>query len=511
MRPEFTPGAIRIMRQAAQIARQTESPHVEPAHLLWALLLDESQAAEILNARGLSAERLAGIFPKPATESAAPDDESADHPRSEVYEAVVFQAQSKVSAKGSGAEISSEDLLWGLATVPSPLTRLLHAHGLTPDEIAGSSTELSESAEPIPTDIRVAVSPPLVVDLTDTYRVLDAAANRTREGLRVLEDYTRFVLDDRHLTERLKRWRHRLAEVLSHFNQHALLASRDTLRDVGTTVHTRTEAARGTPLDVVRAALKRVQEAARTLEEFGKIVSPRSGVELGELRYEAYTLEKAILLTQSARERLDGRLLYLLVTEALCPRGSGPVIRAALDAGVDLIQVREKTMCDRNLVAHGRRVRRWTIEAGALYIVNDRPDLAVLTEADGVHVGQEELSVRDARRIVGPGKLVGVSTHTIEQARQAVLDGADYIGVGPVFASQTKQFQSFAGLPFVQEAVNEIRLPAFAIGGITTENVSEVLAAGVNRIAVSGAICSADDPGEATRELRAALHRRIEQ
>jgi thiamine-phosphate pyrophosphorylase len=134
--------------------------------------------------------------------------------------------------------------------------------------------------------------------------------------------------------------------------------------------------------------------------------------------------------------------------------------------------------------------------------MNDRPDLAVLTDADGVHVGQEELSVRDARRIVGPGRLVGVSTHTIEQARQAVLDGADYIGVGPVFPSQTKQFGSFAGLQFVREAAGEITLPAFAIGGITTENVAEVLAAGATRIAVSAAICAAEDPGEAARELR---------
>ena len=101
-----------------------------------------------------------------------------------------------------------------------------------------------------------------------------------------------------------------------------------------------------------------------------------------------------------------------------------------------------------------------------LFIINDRPDLAALARADGVHVGQEELSVKDARSIVGPETLVGVSTHSIEQARQAVLDGANYIGVGPTFPSGTKQFEQFPGVELLRAVAAEIRLPAFAIGGI---------------------------------------------
>ncbi len=150
-------------------------------------------------------------------------------------------------------------------------------------------------------------------------------------------------------------------------------------------------------------------------------------------------------------------------------------------------------------------MRAWTREAGALYVMNDRADLAVVTEADGVHVGQDELSVKEARRIVGPHRLVGVSTHTIEQARQAVLDGADYIGVGPVFPSVTKSFESPAGLELVRQIAAEIALPWFAIGGINAENVDSVLEAGATRIAVSHAILSADDPESATK----ALHGRV--
>ena len=126
--------------------------------------------------------------------------------------------------------------------------------------------------------------------------------------------------------------------------------------------------------------------------------------------------------------------------------------------------------------------------------MNDRPDLAVLSSTDGVHVGQEELSVQDVRRIVGPEMLVGLSTHTIEQARDAVLAGASYIGCGPTFPSGTKHFDSFPGLTFLREVAAEISLPAFAIGGITPENLREVLKSGMKRVAVGGAVTASKSP-----------------
>ena len=158
-------------------------------------------------------------------------------------------------------------------------------------------------------------------------------------------------------------------------------------------------------------------------------------------------------------------------------------------------------MKDRELVEHCRRVRQWTKEAEALLIINDRPDIAALVDADGVHVGQEEFTVADARKIVGPDKLVGVSTHSIEQARQAVLDGADYLGVGPMFPSGTKVFESYPGLELVRQVAAEVSLPWFAIGGITSENVDSVRATGASRIAVSGPVCEAESPADVVSEL----------
>jgi thiamine-phosphate pyrophosphorylase len=507
MQPFFTPGATRALQLATALAGRLNAPCVEPTHLLWALVLDESRGAEILAAHGLSRENLQRLLPLPADLFAA-ELTPAETPGewSNALQGVLVEARREAARLGKVAEIGTEHLVCGLAGTASVVQELLYAHGLMSAVAARQSQELAgHSLEALPVESPLSLPAATAADGTDTLRILDAAANRAREGLRVVEDYVRFTLDDRHLTSLLKNWRHRLSGILSGIDIHELASSRDTTRDVGTSVTTRREGLRETLRDVVVANFKRVQEATRTLEEFGKVLSPDLGRRLEELRYELYTLEKAVLLTRTARERLQGRELYVLVSSELCPNGSGPVISAALAGGAGIIQVREKKMSDRELVTYGRLVREWTARSGALFIMNDRPDLAVLADADGVHVGQEELPVREARRIVGPSRLVGVSTHTLEQARQAVLDGADYIGVGPVFSSTTKSFERLAGLDLVRQVAAEISLPSYAIGGIGLENVDEVLAAGALRIAVSSAICGAADPSNAARQFGVKL------
>lgn len=335
----------------------------------------------------------------------------------------------------------------------------------------------------------------------EIWRILDAAANRAGEGLRVVEEFARFALNDAHLSRLLKECRHDLAAALNSIPEANRLAARDTVGDVGTAIGTPSEYARLTPVDVARASFKRVQEALRTLEEYGKLIDSALAQRVEQLRYRLYTAEKAVLRTAVISERLHDRFLYLLVTSQSCPGGFEPTIRGALGAGAGIIQIREKHMPDRQLLDHARRLRGITREFGALLIMNDRPDLAVLADADGVHVGQDELSVRDARRMLGPDRLVGVSTHSIEQARQAVLDGADYLGVGPTFPSSTKSFDEFAGLEFVKQMAAEISLPWFAIGGINSENIAAVIEAGAKRVAVSNAICGSADPDQAAADL----------
>jgi thiamine-phosphate pyrophosphorylase len=336
------------------------------------------------------------------------------------------------------------------------------------------------------------------------YRILDANANRAGEGLRVVEEYARFVLDDAHLTRLLKELRHDLASALERFPLECRAAARETVRDVGTGIATPAESKRADAADVAVAGFRRVEQSLRSLEEYGKVVSPSTAAEFERLRYRAYTLEKATLVTVRSRERLTGARLYVLID-------GGPDLEAftrrceTLVAGVHMLQLRDKRLDDRTLLDRARRLRAITSGAGTLFIMNDRPDLAYLAKADGVHVGQEELSVKDARAIVGPKSLVGVSTHSLEQARAAVLDGADYIGVGPTFPSGTKDFSVFPGLGLLAAVSREIGLPAFAIGGISVENVDQVRAAGVLRVAVSAAVNEAPDPAVAVRELLAKL------
>jgi thiamine-phosphate pyrophosphorylase len=274
---------------------------------------------------------------------------------------------------------------------------------------------------------------------------------------------------------------------------------------VGTTATAPTEYERASPSHVATVNLKRLQESLRSLEEFGKVFGPELGRELEALRYRAYTLERAVNLGSASRAKLAGAQLYVLLTKAQCVASLDWTIREAARGGADVFQLREKSMPDRELLAVARDVRNWTRKTGTLFVVNDRPDIARLCEADGVHLGQDDLNVKDARRIAGPDILIGVSTHSVEQLRAAILEGADYVGIGPTFPSKTKAFDHFPGLEFVRLASAETSLPAFALGGIGTETVAQVVAAGASRIAVSSAICSAADPEQVARLLKVAL------
>ena len=506
----FTPGAQRALQRGVRLAhdrqaQDSQSRLAGPEQLLLSLLLEESRALEFLAARGITAVGLG--------HSADESDLFSSEPRlvefaefDETAQIVLMEALNRAADAGQRDHAGTEYLLWALLTCPSPTATWLAGQGLRPEEIIGRPQPAPVAmGTPLAMEAKLELRDATTSDLTETFRILDAAGNRVREGLRVIEDYGRFGLNDSVLARALKELRHGLAAAFGELPANALLAARNTLGDVGTQISTQAEYRRTSPVDVLQAAWKRVQEALRSLEEFGKIIDSAFGARIEQLRYRSYTLEKAFLLCTTNRERLAGQQLYLLVTQSLCDHGAGPALRGALDAGVRIVQIREKQLRDRELVEYARRVRELTREYEALLIMNDRPDLAVLVDADGVHVGQEELSVADARRIVGPDRLVGVSTHSIEQARQAVLDGADYLGVGPTFPTRTKSFEEFPGLNLVREVAQEIPLPWFAIGGIHSGNVQDVVAAGGGRIAVSSVICSDPYPAEIAGELLAWL------
>lgn len=170
-----------------------------------------------------------------------------------------------------------------------------------------------------------------------------------------------------------------------------------------------------------------------------------------------------------------------------------------------MIQLRDKVLDDRRLLRRARVLREITAKYGILFIMNDRSDLALLSDADGVHLGQREIPVSDARRILGPTRLIGVSTHRKEQAEAAILAGADYLGVGPIFPSTTKSFTEYPGLTYLSEVAGQLAQPAFAIGGITEENLPQVWAAGGRRVAVASAITESDQPIAVAEAFRSLL------
>lgn len=343
-------------------------------------------------------------------------------------------------------------------------------------------------------------------------RILDAATNRAAEGLRVVEDYTRFVLDDGHLTAQIKQLRHDLGEACSELLGIDRYPSRDTRHDVGTEITTASEGDRIDAWDVCVASLERIKQSLRSLEEYSKVHSPELSGKFETLRYHFYTLEKSIAITDDNLSRLEDISLCVLIDGQKTGDAFSQLATQLIEAGVGMIQLRDKKLSDRKLIQRITTLTTLTKllapQQPVFAIINDRADLAAITDVDGVHLGQDDLNVIEARAIVGPQKLIGVSTHNFAQAREAVLDGADYLGAGPTFPSQTKEFKTFPGLDFLQEVSAQITLPTFAIGGIDATNLAQVLPTGVTRVAVSGAIAGAASPGETARELLERLRSR---
>jgi thiamine-phosphate pyrophosphorylase len=331
-------------------------------------------------------------------------------------------------------------------------------------------------------------------------RLLDANLDRAREGLRVLEDWARFGVDRADLVARTKDMRQRLGRL--HRDDYKL--ARHTATDPAAGMGHPAQQERLSPSQIVGANAGRVHEALRVLEEFGRSIDPELASEAAALRYGIYDLEVDLLQAsrggQQRRQLLAQCHLYLV---------SSPVPGLeALGAGVRLVQYRAKDgepIDDSQRLQQCRQLRQLCASHGALFIVNDRIDLALAVEADGVHLGQGDLPPAVARQLLGPERLIGRSTQSIDQLRQAVADGCDYLGVGPVNATPTKPGREPVGLDYVRQAAAESPIPFFAIGGLECTNIEAVRQAGAQRVAVVRAITAAADPAAATTALLQAL------
>ena len=338
-------------------------------------------------------------------------------------------------------------------------------------------------------------------------RVVDANLNRSGEALRVIEDSLRFVVCDSSLTSVCKTLRHELGGLAIKIRKRLRPESvRDAAGDVGATTSQASEYVRNDVFQIVGANFSRVRESLRTLEEYCKTLDSTWAMQLEALRYRVYDLQRAVVNLLYSGQRLESVTVCVLVDVCRDKASFGETVQAIINGGAQMIQLRDKTADSRTLLDRAEVLVGITRKNSVVSIVNDRVDIAVAAGADGVHLGQDDLSVAAARKIGGANVLIGVSTHSVDQAQQAVWDGANYIGVGPTFASTTKSFQSFPGIELVRQVAASVSIPAMAIGVITIENVDQVIFAGLGRVAVSGAVLRSDQPiAAATRRLVDAL------
>ena len=288
------------------------------------------------------------------------------------------------------------------------------------------------------------------------FKVIDANINRLSEGLRVIEEYVRFIISDQKLSLLLSDFRKQVNLKLkeSYFEN---ISIRDTSQDARATD---TPVPRKDLKDLLIANFKRAQEASRVLEEY------TSETFFNKIRYSLYDLEKEIMMPFSKNIQLEG--IYVISDDV-------DTLTDALDYPVAMIQLRAKTKTKQEIYNMAKLIAPLAKEKGIPFIINDYVDLAMLLDVAGVHCGQDDISTSTIRRIIGEGKLIGRTTHSLEQGIEAQKDGADYISVGPIWETPSKPNRDGIGFDYLEVVKQHIHIPYVAIGGINLENINQVL------------------------------------
>lgn len=334
-------------------------------------------------------------------------------------------------------------------------------------------------------------------------RILDANINRSAEGLRVLEDIARFRFDNQMLSAALRSLRHQV-RALFKGTENQLLSSRNSSTDVGvmTSLESKTDD-RMNLKDTVLSNFKRVQEAFRTLEEILKTTGQYSaGKKMEALRFDIYSLEPQFL--NLFKPRFPAGIYGILGEKFSQGLTNVQVAQQMVDAGIDILQYREKAKDKslRQIYTECLEIREITRKANVPFIINDFVDIALMVGADGVHQGQDDLPVTQVRKIA-PNMMIGCSTHSPEQAQKAIADGADYIGVGPIFTTQTKEDVCDAvGFEYLDDVVKNHDIPFVAIGGIKLHNLRDVLSRGAKTVCLVTEIIGAQDIGKVIKDIK---------
>ncbi len=350
-------------------------------------------------------------------------------------------------------------------------------------------------------------------EFRQTMRVIDASLNRIGEGLRFLEETARMILNDSSVTQELKTLRHQMVITSDSF-QRLLIDSRDAETDVGADMTVAEEVTGKDLASILVANSRRVQESLRTLEEIAKM--PGAPKELDtdkyrQARFTTYTIERELfsrLLRQDNSRKIKG--LYVIIdTEFLRGRSHTEVAEQAIKGGVKIIQLRDKTRGRKPIFETAKELKTMCSELGALFIVNDYADIAAASDADGLHLGQDDLPIQEARKMLPLDKIIGCSVTGVKQATEAQSAGADYVAVGAIYPTASKHSTTIpaevVGTETLREVKRAVSIPVVAIGGITYKNIPEVVKNGADSVAVISAVLGAESAEEASRMLAARI------
>jgi thiamine-phosphate pyrophosphorylase len=338
-------------------------------------------------------------------------------------------------------------------------------------------------------------------------RIIDVNLNRSSEVLSVLEDIARFLLDDAPVGQELNNVRRSLAQNAWSLGI-SLLSQRDRGHDVGGVIEAVSE---GHDIaGMIRINAKTAQESLRVIEQLAKLPDISATLDSGAFeraRVALYSIERRLVskaLRQEKKKQLTG-LYVILDTQALAGRDEVQIAGEIIRGGAKAIQLRDKQRSKGKLLPIAQKLQELCADSGVLFIINDHLDLALCSDADGLHIGQQDLPLTAVREELAIDKIVGCSVTTLSQAMEAEGEGVDYIAVGSIFPTAAKANAVLVGLDTLKQVKQAVSRPLVAIGGITEDNIEQVVAAGADSVAVIGAVLGKENVRAATEQLMAKI------
>ncbi len=324
------------------------------------------------------------------------------------------------------------------------------------------------------------------------YQIIDANLDRAREGLRVLEDWARFGLGENDFVVKIKNFR----QILGKNHLEVYKQSRNHIEDQCKGLTHQEQIKRRTPEQIISSNSGRIQEALRVIEEFSRLHNHELSKIASEIRYEIYTLEIDLLKLskfKNSQKILRENDLYIITDQK---ENLLEIIEEILQAGVKIIQHRFKTGTDKDHLQEAIQIKNLCKKYNSLFIINDRVDIALASNADGIHLGQDDLDLKTARKLLGYSKIIGISANNKIDISNAIKEDCDYIGIGPVFETETKKNKKPIGIEMIKTLTKDLDIPWFAIGGIKQNNISLLKYNGFKKIALVSELMNSEDPKE---------------